>query len=166
LDNPRRQRPLFDRIVERKHPICVNDGFREASRVRQGTSHGAMPEHVRNLPSLFLGKGQDLRGALARYVAVERYHAGAKQSGQAENSSSGSSGGSPSASACSISMTRPLCDRLGFRRGLPFDMLEWIYQCNMKVDFFATKRWRAGQGRDLIKCMRELLDGLDQRGAR
>ena len=33
-----------------------------------------MPEHERDLPSLFLGKRQELRGALAHYVAVERYN--------------------------------------------------------------------------------------------
>jgi hypothetical protein len=29
-------------------------------------THGAMPEHERDLPSLFLGKRQDPGGALAR----------------------------------------------------------------------------------------------------
>jgi len=53
----------------------------------------------------------------------------------------------------------------GFRRSKPFDMHEWVYQCNLKLDFFATKCRRAGQGRDLSKRARELLDGLNQRRA-
>ena len=61
--------------------------------------------------------------------------------------------------------TRPLRGRLGFRRGLPFDMHEWVYQCNLKLDFFATKRRGGGQCRDLSKRTCELLDGLNQRRA-
>jgi hypothetical protein len=44
-------------------------------------------------------------------------------------------------------------------------MLEWVYQCKLKPDFFATKRRRAGQSRDLSKRTGELLDGLNQRQA-
>jgi hypothetical protein len=61
--------------------------------------------------------------------------------------------------------TCPLRGGLGFRRGKPFDMLEWIYQCNLKFDFSATKRRRGGQRRDLSKGTCELLDGLNQRRA-
>ena len=70
---------MFDRIVERKRPICVNDGFREASRERQGNSHVAMPEHERDLPFLFLGKNQYLPSALECYIAVEPINVRDKQ---------------------------------------------------------------------------------------
>src|SRR5712664_773487 len=58
---------------------------------------------------------------------------------------------------------RPLRGGPGFWGGLPFDILEWVYQCNLKLDFFTTKRRRAGQGRNLSKRTCELLEGFNQR---
>ncbi len=124
-----------------------------------------MPEHERDLPSLFLGKRQDLRGALARYIAVERYNVRAKQSGESRKQQQRILGRLAKCFGLFDQQTCPLRDRLGFRRGLPFDMLEWVYQCNMKLDLVATKRRRAGQGRNLSKRTCELLDGLNQRRA-
>ena len=61
--------------------------------------------------------------------------------------------------------TGPLCGRLGFRRGIAFDMEERGYQRDLKLDLLATQRRRAGQGRDLLERTRELCHGFDQRRA-
>ena len=61
--------------------------------------------------------------------------------------------------------TCPLRSRLGFRRSIPFDMDEWGYERDLKLDLLATQRGRGGQGRDLVKGTRELLYGFDQRRA-
>ena len=53
--------------------------------------------------------------------------------------------------------TCPLRSRLGFRRGIPFDMDERGYERDLKLDLLATQRGRGGQGRDLVKGARELL---------
>ena len=62
--------------------------------------------------------------------------------------------------------TCPLRSRLGFGSGIAFDMDEWGYKRDLKLDLLATKRRRAGQGRDLVKGARKLLRGFDQRRAR
>ena len=61
--------------------------------------------------------------------------------------------------------TCPLRSRLGFRRSIPFDMHEWGYERDLKLDLLATQRGRGGQGRDLVERARELLYGFDQRRA-
>ena len=61
--------------------------------------------------------------------------------------------------------TRLLHSRLGFRRRIPFDVHERGYERDLKLDLLATQRRRGGQGRDLVKCARELLYGFDQRRA-
>ena len=135
---------MFDRIVKRKRLVFVYDGFREVSREHQGHAHGAMPAHERDLPSLFLGKRQNLRGALAHYIAVERYNVRDKQSEESRKQQQRILGRLAKCLSLFDQQTCPLRGRLAFRRGLPFDMLEWVYQCSLKLDFFATKRRRAG----------------------
>ena len=117
---------MFHRIVKRKHPICVNDAFREVSPEHQGSTHGAMPEHERNLPSLFLGKRQELRGALARCIAVERYNVRVKRSGESGKQQQRVLGRLAKCFSLFDQQTYPLHGGLGLQRGLPFDMLEWV----------------------------------------
>lgn len=156
---------MFDRIVKRNYLIFVYDGFREVPRAHQAHAHGAMPEQERDLASLFLGKRQDLGGALARYVAVERFSPPLPQSVESRKQQQRILGRLAKCFRLFDQQTCPLRGRLGFRCGKPFDMLEWIYQCNLQLDFFATKRRRGGQRRDLTKRTCELLDGLNQRRA-
>jgi hypothetical protein len=114
---------MFDRIVKRKHLIIMYDGFREVS--------------------LFLGKRQDLRGALARYIAVKRSKIRVKQSEESRKQQHRILGRLAKCFRLFHQQTCSLRGRHRFRRGLPFDMLEWVYQCNLQLDFFATKRRRA-----------------------
>ena len=60
----------------------------------------------------------------------------------------------------------PLHSRLGFRRRIAFDMEEWIYKRDLKLDLLATQRGRRGQVRDLAEGARELLYGFNERRAR
>jgi hypothetical protein len=41
-------------------------------------------------------------------------------------------------------------------------MEEWGYECNLKLDFFATQGGRGGQGRSLVERTPELLRSFDQ----
>src|SRR5215471_16956305 len=41
-------------------------------------------------------------------------------------------------------------------------MEEWGYECNLKLDFFATQDGRSGQGRGLVERTPELFRGFDQ----
>ena len=63
-----------------------------------------MPDHERPRRPLLICEGQELDSKLTHHVAVERYKASRPTSRkERSNNNSGSSGGSPSASACSIS---------------------------------------------------------------
>jgi hypothetical protein len=59
--------------------------------------------------------------------------------------------------------TCPLRGRLGLRRGIAFDMAEWGYERDLKLDLFAAQRRRGGQGRDLGERPGELSYGFNQR---
>src|ERR1700745_4393773 len=41
-------------------------------------------------------------------------------------------------------------------------MEEWGYECNLKLDFFATQGARGGQGRGVCERTRELFRGFEQ----
>src|SRR5215471_3140386 len=103
-----------------------------------------MPAQERNLPSLFLSKRQQLRGILAHYVAVKRHQLHLKQSVESRKQQQRILGRLAKCFRLFDQQACPLRGRLGLRRGLPFDMLEWVYQRDLKPDSFATKRWRAG----------------------
>jgi hypothetical protein len=59
-----------------------------------------------------------------------------------------------------------LLSRFGFRRRMPFDMHEWGYERDLKLDLLATQHRSGGQGRNLVKRASELSTRLDQRRAR
>ena len=61
--------------------------------------------------------------------------------------------------------TCPLRSRLGFRCGKPFDMEEWGYERDLKLDLLATQRGSGRQGRDLVQGSGELRRGFNQRRA-
>jgi len=104
-----------------------------------------MPEHERDFTSLFLGKRQHLRGKLARYIAVEPNRVCYPQGIESRKQQQRILGRLPKCFRLFDQQTCPLCGRPGFRRGKPFDMLEGVNQCNLKLDFFVTKRRCARQ---------------------
>jgi hypothetical protein len=48
----------------------------------------------------------------------------------------------------------PLSSRLDFRRSVSFDMHEWGYQRDLKLDLLPTQEWRRGQSRNLVEGTR------------
>ena len=95
----------------------------------------AMPHHKRDLSSLLLGKCQDLRGAFTRCVAVERYKLRLRQSVESRKQQQRILRRLPECFSLFDQQSCPLRGRLRFRCGKPFDVHEWIYQCNLKLDF-------------------------------
>jgi hypothetical protein len=61
--------------------------------------------------------------------------------------------------------TCPLHGRPGFRRRVAPDGGVGCYECNLKLDFFATQGGRGGQGRDLVERTPELFHGFKKRRA-
>ena len=113
----------------------------------------------------FSASARHLGGEIARDIAIECHDVCATDTVRTENNSSGSSGGSPSASACSSSRRASLHGRFGFRRSPSFDVDERGDERYLKIDLHAAQRGRAGQGRDLVEGALELFNGLDQRRA-
>ena len=68
--------------------------------------------------SLFLGKRQELRGTLARYVAVERYNVRDPQSVESRKQQQRILGRLAKCFRLFDQQTCPLRGRLGFRRGI------------------------------------------------
>jgi hypothetical protein len=77
--------------------------FGDSTGDQEGSTHEAMPDHERDGRPLLLGERQELRRKAAHGIAVERYIIRDPKTVENRKQSSGSSSGSPSASACSIS---------------------------------------------------------------
>ena len=58
--------------------------------------------------------------------------------------------------------TCPLNSSPGFRSRVAANMQEWGYECNLKLDLFATPGGRAGQGREKIERAPELFCCFNQ----
>ena len=163
LAKSRRQRTMLGRIVKRDRLIEMRSAFRDVSRTQQGHAHEAMPDHERNGRPLLLGERQELRRKLAHHVAVERHKVRDPEAVEDREQQQRVFGRLSERFSLFDQQTCPLHGRFGFRRGIPFDMDEGVYERDLKLDLLATQRGRGGQGRDLVKGARELLGGFDQR---
>ena len=124
-----------------------------------------MPDHERSCRSLLLGERQELRRKLAHNVAVERHDVRDPEAVEDREQQQRVFGRLSERFSLFDQQTCPLRSRLGFRRGIPFDMDEWGYERDLKLDLLATQRRRGGQSCDLVESPRELLHGFDQRRA-
>ena len=115
-----------------------------------------MPDHERDGRPLLLGERQKLRRKLAHHVAVERHVSSRPRAVEDREQQQRVFGRLSERFSLFDQQTCPLRSRLGFRRGISFDMHEWSYERDLKLDLFATQRGGVGQGRDLVECAREL----------
>ena len=113
---------MLGRIVERDRPIEVHPAFRDVSREQQGSAHEAMPDHERSRRSLLLGERQELRRKLARHVAIERDAVRDPEAVEDGEQQQWIFGRLSERFSLFDQQTCPLRSRLGFRRGIPFDM--------------------------------------------
>src|SRR5262245_31961679 len=67
------QGTMLGGIIKRERLIIVGPASRDVSRVRQGDSHEAMPDHERDCCPLLLRERQKLRCKTAYHVAAERH---------------------------------------------------------------------------------------------
>jgi len=125
-----------------------------------------MPDHKRGCRTLPLSERQELRCKLPHHVAVERIVVGDKQAVEDREQQQWVFDRLAECFSLFDQQTCLLRSRLGFRRGISFDMEEWGYEGDLKLDLFSAQRWRGGQRHDLVNCLRELLHGLDKRRAR
>src|ERR1700745_1487081 len=124
-----------------------------------------MPNHERACRPLLLRQRQELRRETATDIAVEghkiRYPEGVKNREQQQRVS----GRLSERFGLLDKQTSLLCCRLGFRGGIAFDMDDWGYERDLKLDLLATQGRRAGQGRDLLEGTGELGRGFRKRRA-
>jgi hypothetical protein len=115
---------------------------------------------------LLLSKRQELRRKVTRHIAVERDHVRDAETVEDREQQQGIVGRLSERFGLFDQQTCLLRSRLRFRRGMPFDMDEWVYKRDLKPDLFAAQRGSGRQGRNLVECPSELLNGFDQRRTR
>ena len=111
-----------------------------------------MPDHERDCRPLLLGERQELRRKLARRVAVERDNVRDPEAVEDREQQQRVFGRLSERFGLFDQQTCPFRSRLSFRRSIPFDMHEWGYERDLKLDLLATQRGRGGQGRDLVEA--------------
>ena len=124
-----------------------------------------MPDHERASRPLLLGERQELCCKLERHVAIECDKVGDPEAIEDREQQQRVFGRLSERFSLFDQQTRPLLSRLGFRSGIPFDMDEWGYERNLKLDLLAAQRGRGGQRRNLDKGTGELFCSFDQRRA-
>ena len=136
---------MLGRIVKRERAIEMLSAFRDVSREQQGNAHEAMPDHERDRRPLLLGERQELRCELAQSVAVECHKVRDPKAVEDREQQQRVFGRLAERFSLFDQQTCSLRSRLGFRRGVPFDMDERGYERHLKLDLArdAARAWRA-----------------------
>ena len=136
---------MLGRIVKRDRSIEMRSALRDVSRVQQGNAHESMPNHERDCRCLLLGERQELRRKLAHRFAVERHEVRDPEAVEDREQQQWVFGRLSERFSLFDQQTCPLRSRLGFRRGIAFDMHEWGYERDLKLDLLrdAARAWRA-----------------------
>src|SRR5262249_51193226 len=119
-----------------------------------------MPHHEGPRRFLLICKGQKLDSKLTHHVAVERDKVRDPKAVENREQQQWIFRRFSERFSLLDQQTCPLHGRPGFQRRVAADMEEWGYECNLKLDFFATQGGRGGQGRDLVERTPELFGGL------
>src|SRR6516225_8283634 len=144
----------------------MRPALRDVPSTKQGNAHNAMPDHERDYRPLLLGERKELRCKLTHHVAVERDPVRDPESIEDRKQCQRVFQRLSERFGSFDQQTCPLRSRLSFRRRKPFDMDEWGYERDLKLDLLTTQGWRARQGLNLTEGMRELLYGFNHRRAR
>ena len=130
---------MLGRIVKRERLIVVRLGLpRCLPCMRQGHAHEAMPDHERDCRPLLLGERQKLRRKLAHRIAIECYKVRDPEAVEDREQQQRVFGRLSECFSLFDQQTCPLRGRLGLRRGVSFDMDEWGYERDLKLDLLAT----------------------------
>ena len=99
-----------------------------------------MPDHERDGRPLLLRERQELRRKVAHSVAIECHIACDPKAVEDRKQKQWVFGRLSERFSLFDQQTCMLRSRLGFRRGIPFDMNEWGYERDLKLDLLATQR--------------------------
>src|SRR5215469_10692131 len=118
-----------------------------------------MPHHEGPRRRLLVCEGQELGSKLTHHVAIERDKVGDPKAVENREQQQWIFRRLSERFSLFDQQTCPLHGRPRFRRRVASDMEEWGYECNLKLDFFATQGGRGGQDRDLVERTLELFRG-------
>ena len=116
------------RIVERNRLIVVRSGISNVPCMQQGSGQETMRNHERACRLLLLGERQELRGKLAQCMALERYKVSSPEAIEDRKQQQWVFGRFSEYFRFLNQHACLLRSRLGFRRGIPFDVDEWGYE--------------------------------------
>src|SRR5215831_9428197 len=156
---------MLGRIVERNRSIQMRSPVYDVPCMQQGQAHEAMPHHEWPRRFLLICEGQEFDSKLTHHVAVERDKVRDPKAVKNREQQQWIFRWLSERFSLLDQQTCPLHGRPGFRRRVAADMEEWGYECNLKLDFFATQDGRGGQGCDLVERTPELFGGLNKRRA-
>src|SRR5215831_3411384 len=156
---------MLGRIVERNRSIQMRSPVYDVPCMQQGQAHEAMPHHEWPRRFLLICEGQEFDSKLTHHVTVECDKVRDPKAVKNREQQQWIFRWLSERFSLLDQQTCPLHGRPGFRRCVAVDMEEWGYECNLKLDFFATQGGRRGQGRDLVERTPELFRGFDQRRA-
>jgi hypothetical protein len=131
--------------------------------MQQGQAHEACPIMVALSPFAY-PQSQEVDSKLTHHVAVECYKVRDPEAVKNREQQQWIFRRLSSASACSISR-RARSTAAWFPAPRNHDVEEWGYECNLKLDFFATQSGRSGSRSRFGQRTPELFRGFDQRRA-
>ena len=108
------------------------------------------------------GNSQELRRRFAHHFAIECDEVGDRDAEEDRQQEERVFESLSSLFSLFDQQTCPLYSLLRFRRGEAYDIVKGSYQCDLKSYLLTAKIGRAGQGGDLRKCAREMLDSFGQ----
>jgi hypothetical protein len=139
----RRQRAMLRRIVKRNRLIEMSSRVYDVSRVQEGQTHLAMPDHDRPGHALRLRQRQKLDGKFTHHVAIEGDKIRDPQAVKNGVQQQGIFRELAELARAFNQRTRSLDGSSGFRCGVAADMQERRYQLHVKLDLIAAQRGRA-----------------------
>src|ERR1700730_5869581 len=125
-----------------------------------------MPNHERAYRPLLLRQRQELRREIANDIAIECHEVRDPEGVEDGEQQQRVFGRLSQRFGLLDQQTCLLRSGLGFGGSIAFDVDEWSYERDLKLDLLATQGPRAGQGRDLVEGPGELGRGFGQRRAR
>src|ERR1700682_5620681 len=129
---------MLRRIIERDRAIEARSSFRGVPGAEQRHTSEAVPNHQRSCRPLFLSKRQELRGKFADSVAVERYKICCPEAVQDGVQQQRIFRRFAKRFSLCNQLPCPLSGHLGFWRGIPIDMDERSYHCDLKLDLLSA----------------------------
>src|SRR6516165_7715938 len=156
---------MLGRIIKRDRAIEMRSRIRDVPGRQQGHTHEAMPDHERNGRPLRLRERQELCRKLAYHVALEGDVVRDPEAVENREQQQRIFGGLSERLRLFDQQTCLVNSRFGFGSSVSFDMDEWSYESDLKLDLLAAQGRRCRQGRNLVQSAGNLRYRFNKRRA-